>query len=371
MNKTLIASAIALATFTTGAFAATGAPVTDEDVTPVSDVASTLAARMDSMPVVYGNIQLAWAYTDADKNIGANFDDFGNLTADYFEGSTTSGIADNGSTIGFKHDHEISPGLEAFLKIELDGFGAANKANSAGRIRLDEAYIGLRGGFGEVWVGSDDSTYERLIDGISQYYEYAAFNTGLAYSTGEGQLIQYTSPSMGGFTVSAALEVDGGFEDEDGNDVGSEYPYQLGAQYAVDNLSIAVAMDSNDGTSMGNTYGVRAAFALGELELSALYSMTEDSRDDYGLMAIYSMGSNTFAASYELSAPDGDGEDTSVITLQAVHSLSDNMYIWSELYFVTSDEEGFVDFNPENDDNDLFATGNEATQLAVGAVYVF
>jgi len=47
------------------------------------------------------------------------------------------------------------------------------------------------------------------------------------------------------------------------------------------------------------------------------------------------------------------------------------MYIWTELYFLTSDEEGFIDVNPADANNDLVAFGNDATQLAVGAVHVF
>ncbi|MAM87196.1 MAG: porin [unclassified Hahellaceae] len=362
MKKTLLASAVTLATLTTGTFAA--------DTTPQIDSAAALAQRLDSMPQVYGNIQLAWIYSDADKNISSNGTDI-----DFFEGSTVSGLEDNGSTIGFTDDHEISPGLEAFMKIELDGFEADDKAKGRGRIKLDEAYIGVKGDFGQVWVGSDDSQYEILIDGIYQYYEVIAIdtNTGTFYSTGEGNLLQYTSPSFSGLTVHAAVELDSGFEDEDGNEVGSDNPYQLGVQYADHSFSLAVAMDSNDSTNVGNSYGIRGAYQLGDLELSAQYSMTEDLRDDYGLMAIYSMGANTFAASYELSSPDGAGDDKSVIALQALHSFSDNVYVYTELYFITSDEEGFVDFdlNDDNQDDASLEVGSDVTHLAFGAVYAF
>ncbi|WP_416396834.1 porin [Allohahella sp. A8] len=358
MKKTLLASAVTLATLTTGTFAA--------DTTPQIDSAAALAQRLDSMPQVYGNVQLAWVYSEADKNILSD-----NGDVEFFEGSTVSGLEDNGSTIGLTHEHEISPGLEAFMKIELDGIDGDDKAKGRGRIKLDEAYIGLKGDFGQVWVGSDDSAYERLIDGIKQYYEIVVFNTGTVYNTGEGDLLQYTSPSFSGLTLHGAVELDGSFEDADGNDVGGENPYQLGVQYADHQFSLAVAMDSNDSSNAGNTYGVRGAFQMGDLELSALYSTTTDVRDDYGLMAIYSMGANTFAASYEFSTPDGDGEDTSVISLQALHSFSDNLYVYTELYFVTSDEEGFIDINPDDADNSLVETGADATHLALGAVYAF
>ena len=87
MKKTLIASAVA-ATLSTSAFA--------------MDSASDLAAKLDSMPTVYGNIQLAYYYADSDP------------------GTYGNALVDNGSTIGLKHEHEIAPGLTGFLKIELD-----------------------------------------------------------------------------------------------------------------------------------------------------------------------------------------------------------------------------------------------------------
>lgn len=368
MKKTLLASAVTLATLTTGTFAVA-------DTTPQIDTASTLAQRLDSMPEVYGNVQLIWIYSDADKTI---LSPDGESVA-FNEGSTVSGLEDNFSTIGLVHEHEIMPGLTAFAKIELDAFDVDDTRDKLADVRLDEGYIGLKGSFGQVWVGSDDTAYERLIDGIKQYYEAFIFNTGTAYYTAEGNLVQYTSPSFSGLTVHGAVALDASSEDENGNKVGGDNSYQLGVQYAVDQFSLAVAMDSNDarldanspGANAGNTYGVRGAFQVGDLELSALYSTTTDVRDDYGVMAIYSMGANTFAASYEFSTPDGEGDDTSVISLQALHSFSDHLYVYSELYLITSDDEGFIDINPDDADNSLIETGRDSMHLALGGVYAF
>ena len=70
MKKTLIASAVAAATLSTGAFAET-APVN-----------------------VFGSLEVA--YTNVDN---------GN--------DTTNGVADNGSIIGFSHEHMLSEGVTA------------------------------------------------------------------------------------------------------------------------------------------------------------------------------------------------------------------------------------------------------------------
>ncbi|MBW4936484.1 porin [Marinobacter sp. F4206] len=338
MKKTLIASAIAAATFSGSALA------------QMEMSASELAAKMDSMPQVYGNIQLAVAHRDVE------------------DAGSEIGHYDNGSTIGVKHDHEIAPGITGFFKAELE-FDADDKAGNGGLNAFDEAYIGVKGdSFGQVWVGSDDSTYETAIDEIANYYEYASLNIGAInnngiYDTGEGDLIQYSSPSFGGLALHGAVQFNG-----DGDKAEKSYPYQLAATYTVDAFELAVAMDSNDGdrayssdvdgSSLNNenTYGVRGSFNAGDLRLTAQYQTRKDVGDAYGLFGGYSIGANTFALSYEYAEADNTDADTSTVAAQALHNLSDNMYVWVEGYLNNADS-GAADV--------------DTTDLAVGAVYYF
>ncbi|WP_375193311.1 porin [Marinobacter sp.] len=254
MKKTLIASAIAAATFS-------GAAAAQANLS-----ASELAAKMDSMPQIYGNIQ--YVVYHADVKGGEN------------------GIehADNGSTLGVKHDHEIAPGITGFFKLELEGLAADDKDRETGLEDVDEAYIGVKGdSFGQIWVGSDDSTYESAIDKIANFYEFAAYNFGGGYETGEGDLVQYMSPSFGGLTVGAAVQINGDLDDATLPDKSGQksYPYQLAATYAVDNFEVAVAMDSNDGAGGANnenTYGLRATVGLDALSLTGQYSDSQRRR---------------------------------------------------------------------------------------------
>jgi len=342
MKKTLIASAIAAATFSGSALA--------------MESASELAARMDSMPEVYGNIQYVVYHSDVKG------------------GENGLEHADNGSTIGVKHDHEIAPGITGFFKLELEGLAADDKDRESGLEDVDEAYIGIKGdSFGQVWVGSDDSTYESAIDKIANFYEFAAFNIGGSYETGEGDLIQYKSPSFGGLTLGAAVQINGDLDELDANDDGvndladkrggKSYPYQLAATYAVDNLELAVAMDSNDGGSANNenTYGLRATVGLDALSLTGQFQTRKDVGDLFGVHAVYSMGANQFAATYELAvADDSDDTEQSTITLQALHNLSDHMYVYVEGYLGDGDDGVYG-----------VADESERSALAVGGVYYF
>ncbi|MBZ0332636.1 hypothetical protein MARI_22790 [Marinobacter sp. JH2] len=326
MKKTILASAIAAATFS-----------------------GAVMAQESNLPTVYGNIQYVLKHTNVD---GA--------------GSAVE-HADNGSTLGIKHDHEIAPGITGFFKLELEGIDADDKAASNGIDGLDEAYIGVKGdSFGQVWVGSDDSMYESAIDEIYNFYEVGS-DIGGNYETGEGDLIQYLSPSFGGFTVGAAVQVNG-----DSTTGGKSYPYQLAAMYTVDALELAFAMDSNDGTTEysgtgadinnENTYGLRASYNLDDLRLTASYETRKDVADVLGLMGVYTMGANQFALSYQLNDNDVSGDKNDTIALQALHNLSDHMYVYVEGYL-------------SNGDNDaqytLDGSGDEQSIAAVGAVYYF
>lgn len=334
MKKTLIASAIAAISF------------------------SGVALAQDSnMPTVYGNIQLAIKHTNGDN-----------------AGSATE-LADNGSTIGVKHDHMIAPGITGFFKAELE-FDADNKASNGGLNAFDEAYIGVKGdSFGQVWIGSDDSTYERAVDEIKNFWEVGTGVSG-NYDTGEGDLVQYMTPSFGGLTLGAAVQVNG---DGESSGAGKSYPYQLSAVYAVDALELAFAMDSNDGASAysksfvagdtdtqsinnENTYGVRASFNLDNLRLTGSYETRKDVADVAGVMGVYTLGKNQFALAYQLEDNDQSGDKNDVIAIQALHNVSDNLYVYAEGYFSNADEKVFAVEGQKTDEKQV---------AAIGATYYF
>ncbi|MGO1502371.1 MAG: porin [Marinobacter sp.] len=349
MKKTLIATAIAAVAFSGTAMAQSAASSADSR-------ADELASRMDSMPQVYGNIQLA-------------------ITHDNFDGGPSEvQHTDNGSTIGVKHDHVLAPGITGFFKAELE-FDADNKADSGGLDQFDEAYIGVRGdSFGQVWVGSDDSTYESAIDEIANFFEVASLSIGGPYDTGEGDLVQYMTPSFGGLTLGAAVQFNG---DGDAAKNKKSYPYQLSAVYEIDALELAFAVDSNDGgenysgtgpsVNNENTYGLRASGNFANLRVTGQFQTRKDVADIYGLMGVYTLGKNQFALAYEYQEDDNSSSDKNdTITLQALHSLSDNMYVYVEGYIGGGDDVYEYEDSAGND-----AVTDERTVAAVGATYYF
>ena len=114
MKKTLIASAVAAATLSTGVMAA------------------------DKGVDIYGNIQVVYV----NQEVGDN---------------STNDVQDTGSTIGFKHSHMISEGVTAFAKAEFE-FDADE--DISGIDQSDEIYVGVKGDFGSIQYGVDDGIVE-------------------------------------------------------------------------------------------------------------------------------------------------------------------------------------------------------------------
>jgi predicted porin len=351
MKKTLIASAIAAISFS-GVAAAQSA----NDVS-----ASQLAARMDSMPQIYGNIQLAATHSDIK------------------DGPSSTEHRDNGSTIGVLHDHAITPNLEGFFKAEFHFDAEANDANADkddGIYEIDEAYVGVRGdNFGQLWIGKDDSTYERAVTVISEYYEAADLSLGAPYTTGEDDLVQYMSPSFGGLSIWGAVQYNGDGDSRTGSD--KSFPWQLAAVYTMGGLELAAAVDSNDnGGNNENTYGLRGTYSLDNLALTGEYHTRDDVQDTYGVMGVYTLGANRFALSYERTDYDNAADDSQdTITLQALHNLSDNMYVYVEGYLGGGDDVyGYgTELDLDNDgETDAYSDySDESSVAAIGAVYYF
>lgn len=138
--------------------------------------------------------------------------------------------------------------------------------------------------------------------------------------------------------------------------------------YSVDALEFAFAMDSNDNgdpnSNNENSYGLRASYNLDNLRLTGQFETRKDVADTFGVMGVYTLGANQFALSYQVTDNDVSGDKNDTITLQALHNLSDHMYVYFEGYLSNADEE-IYDVAGEP------GVGDEKSIASVGAVYYF
>lgn len=337
MKKTLLVTAIAGA-LGASSFAAQAATVYNQDGTQLD---------------IYGNIQIAYYSID---------------TGDDSEDA----LADNGSTFGFAAQHVINDGLTGYLRLEFNA-GDATDFNGDTSINGDEAYVGLKGNFGDVRLGTFDSLMDQWIqDPLANYEFLTPSDSG---HNDEGEQLQYTSPSFGGLVFAVGTQYEGsaerGFADGTMND--NDTPVDLtddfpniegesqasffgGAKYTVGAFSVAAVYDdmalrdtlapvTGDEAEFGDQYGVTAQYTMGALTLTAKAERFAAEQDDsdvdfFGLSAYYGYGNGAVYAAVQEVNPEADGADSRTELLGGgTYNISSAMYVWAEAGMYDQDDD--------------------------------
>ena len=301
-------------------------------VSSAAFAAVSVHAAEGSTVDVYGNIQ--YAYTDKDAG-----DEF----------------KDNGSTFGFKGETTINEDLTAFFKYELEA--NADEKNTVST-RLDQAFVGLKGNFGKVQVGSFDSIYNNAIQDSVDQFENLSFKNNT--TTTEGDTIAYFSPSMNGFEIQLSTQVTGDaaeiptatgddLQTEDGASVTGVVKYSTGA------LVLALGYDQNGNYVDGeNTIGLNVGYqVMPALNVSAKFETTKDTQDTFGLAARYGYGAGDVYASAQVISPDA-GDEYNEFGAGVTYSLASNVYVYGEVASIEAN-----------------STADSDTQTAVGVYYGF
>jgi len=306
MNKTLIASAITAATLSTGAFAMDNSH------------ADKILGMIDGMPKISGDIEIYAAAIDSDAV------------------QNTDGLQGGSSTIAVDHETAISEETTAYVHAEFDydstitgsGFGS------------DESYIGFKGEFGDISFGSNDSVYEK-IDIIDFSENLGGLAGGDILGANESQTVNYSSPSIEDMlTIHVSAQTD-----EVNDNLGA-----LVAAYSQDAITVNLGYGINDIAK--DVIGLSGSFTMDDLTISAQYETQSKAKDLYGVLATYAMGENTFNFAVMMSSPDGatpaaaalavsDGkvsDDVTSISASVVHSLAENVYVYAEASFQSSDD---------------------------------
>lgn len=375
MKKTLLATAVAGA-IGASAGAAQAATIYNQDGTQLD---------------IYGNVQIAYK----------------NIETEQADGSVDSEdeIFDNGSTIGFKGQHMINPALTGYFKAEFEYKSDEIDSDDSGIDNGDEAYMGLKGNFGDARLGSwDDLIDDWVQDPISnnEFFDVTDGNDTLGGDDGvntqndgdrEGDKIQYMSPVFGGLQFALGAQYKGSAEAENVSSSGNA-AFFGGAKYTAGAFSVAAVydtLDNYDGEYTGNTYtggpqagdeyeagdlyGVTFEYTMEALRLAAKYERYESGNTDYipdenryALGARYGYGMGDIYGSYQYvdvggsdlantvgsgNATIGDNDDSrNEVVLGATYNISPAMY--------TFIEGGWYDMTNDVDDG-----------VAVGAVYSF
>lgn len=116
-----------------------------------------------------------------------------------------SGIDSSGqstSRLGFRGTEDLGNGLKAFFTIESQ----LNPDRSSQTTSDRQAFLGLEGGFGRVWLGRDFNPSRALISGLDPFGA-TGIGSGqqlFQQTTRYDNAIMYRTPSFGGLTVAVA-----------------------------------------------------------------------------------------------------------------------------------------------------------------------
>ena len=275
-----------------------------------------------------------------------------NLTvqsSDEGDGSFTE-VKSNASRIGFKGTHELSDGLEVVFRAEfqVDLDGDSGKGDS---ITDRNQYIGLRGAFGEVLLGKNDTMLKQSQGKVDLFSDLNADIKSLW--NGENRMadtISYKSPSFSGFQLGVTYVAE---DSVDGEDASSIALFYGDAKLKKSKVFASIAHDADmkgyDATR-ATVQTKLAGVTLGAILHTQESVTTGAEMDGYLVSAKYSLSKNvSLKGQYQAANHDG-GDDKSGITVGLDYKLAKSTKLFG---FYTS-------FDMDTDsDEDYLAAGIE------------
>ena len=263
-------------------------------------------------------------------------------SSDDGEGSFTE-IKSNNSRFGLKGSEKISEGLEAVYKFEfgVDVSDADSKGDNDDNITARNQYVGLKGSFGQVVIGRNDTAMKQSQGKIDLFNDLEAdIKNGFKGENRLGDTISYASKDFSGFKVLATYVAEDDVDADNGYSVALTYG---DAKLKESKLYASIAADSEvKGYDI-----VRATVQgkVGDFKLGAMYQTQEKvdgsaEADGYLVNAAYQMNSNTFKVQYQVFDFD-EGDKKTAISAGVDHKLSKNTKVFG--FYSTFDTDNQVD----------------------------
>ncbi|MDN3413274.1 porin [Pseudoalteromonas sp. APC 3250] len=263
-------------------------------------------------------------------------------SSDDGEGSFTE-IKSNASRFGLKGSEKISDGLEAVYKFEfqVDVSDADSKGDNDDNISARNQYVGLKGAYGQVVVGRNDTALKQSQGKLDLFNDLEGDIKNVFKGENRlGDSITYTSKSYEGFKVLATFIAE--------DDVDADNGYSMAVTYGDSALKKSAVYAAIAADSEVNGYDVVRATVQGKIEdfrVGAMYQTQEKvdgsaEADGYLVNAAYLMGSNTFKMQYQTMDFD-DSDDKSAISVGVDHKLNKNLKIFG--FYSSFDMDNNVD----------------------------
>ncbi len=303
-------------------------------------VSPAVAIADDNWVDVYGKVMLSLDKVDED-NGDDQWEFNSNATRFGVKGYGESGI----------------DGVEVFYKMEwaVDVTDESKEKNISSR----NQFIGLRGSFGEVLAGRHDTPAKSLVKSVDLFNDYQMeFKTAFNGEVRASNVVQYTTPKMGGFKGKLAL-IPG---EDTGNNDGLADGISASFEYQAGQLTLGAAIDDGVEGDDVETLRAIAKYKIDNFELGFMYHDAENgdlSGDGYVVSGKYKMDKHAF----KLQIVDSDAWQADISS--KVKYSSQTSIGWD---YKASKKTTFVSYLSFNEEG---GSGDDDTIFGVGIVQKF
>jgi predicted porin len=339
-------------------------------------VAVATAATAGDEPTIYAKINVS---VDVMDNGGPDDDDDGTF------------VSSNSSRLGIKGAVDLEGGLKAIYKYEM-----STNYSSAGAVNGDRnAYLGLKGGFGQVIAGRHDMPFKTVGrkadlfgDSIGDTRQIlrakidsntAAVNvSGDDYADRHDNLLMYSN-DFGAVDVNLAYGVEEGGKDT--SDMGLSVGFKqdaLTVMFAYENHGKGNLNGDTDSTGMMLT----GAYKVDNMTFLAGYADMSDvdgNKGDAGQITGYTLGGkmksgmNTFKLQYTAGESDESKTAASLVAVGVDHDFTKNTQLFAVYATIMNDDNVGAGFSGGGHDGTVSAgiDGKDSTGFSVGMIHKF
>jgi outer membrane porin len=232
---------------------------------------------------------------------------------------------------GIRGQEDLNGGLQAFYRFEFDVndngiYGDASQNKGATRY----AYLGLRGDFGTLTLGRQDTLFKKATSFNDNFQDvYFKYHHG---PNRLSKVISYVSPDMSGFTIGASMVLDGDNSVIKGSDSKGIDAWEAAAFYEANGFFAGGAYQSRDvGKKTDKYYGGSVGYEdKSQFKVGFGYEKQSKADSYYNLAGEYYLGDNTFRAGFGVSDNKGKNDDWFEYALGYQYNLSKRTYTWIE-----------------------------------------
>jgi len=291
-----------------------------------------------------------------------------NVKDNYSLGGSQSGY--NNFAITVRED--LGGGMTAFGYLQhrfnigngqtnTSGGGAPNAAGTgisgSSQVFWRNAFVGLAGGFGDIRLGRMLMPLQDMNGGFDAFatgYVATTHTGGINATVRANETIYYRSPSLGGFSVHAAIAAAGAQYLEEVTDgtrkyytnsalLYSERPVGFSARFASGPINVGAAYDVNGANQ--KTMAAYGSYDFGFMKLFGQYETSDDVRtnslnlittrteaiDTYSVSATMPVGKFTIKAGYAAISSDLSGRDGSKFGFGGQYNLSKRTELYANV----------------------------------------